>query len=85
METEKRGSADDEHPAVAFTLATDRSVHHGDTRCPEGATIKLKDRRPGDGGREPRSECARFLAEMLEDRLRGPWGAPPAWRRSRTD
>jgi hypothetical protein len=51
------------------TLATDRPLYHDDTRCPEGGTIKLKDRRPGDGGRDPCAHCAGFLIEALTARL----------------
>jgi hypothetical protein len=61
------------------TLATDRPVYHNDARCPEGGAIKLKDRRPGDGGRDPCEHCARFLIETIEARLRGPWDTPPPW------
>jgi hypothetical protein len=42
------------------TLATDRPVYHDDTRCPEGGTISLQNRRPGDGGRDPCPRCARY-------------------------
>ena len=55
-------------------LSTDRPVYHDDTRCPEGARIKGKDRRPGDGGREPCPQCAGFLIEALKDRLLRPQG-----------
>jgi len=62
-------------------LATDRLLYHDDTRCPEGGTIKLKDRRPGDGGRDPCPHCARFLIETINPAMRdgitGPVGDGP--------
>jgi hypothetical protein len=51
------------------TLATDRAVYHNDTRCPDGDAIKLKDRRTGDGGRDPCEHCALLLIETIKDRL----------------
>ena len=48
---------------VTFLLATDRPTFHDDTRCPEGNTIMLKDRRLGDGGRDPCQHCAQYLSQ----------------------
>jgi hypothetical protein len=45
------------------------SPYHDDTRCPDGAAIALKDRRPGDGGREPCVHCAGLLIEGLKATL----------------
>jgi hypothetical protein len=53
-------------------LASDRPLYHDDTRCPEGGAIPLKDRRPGDGGRDPCPRCARLLVETIEARLLKP-------------
>ena len=62
-------------------LPTDRPLYHDDTRCPEGGTIKLKDRRPGDGRRDPCPHCARFLIETMNPTMRdgitGPVGDGP--------
>ena len=44
-------------------LASDRPVYHDDTRCPEGSSIEGKNRRPGDGGRDPCPHCAGLLIE----------------------
>ena len=54
------------------TLATDRPLYHDDTRCPEGGAIKLKDRRSGDGGRDPCAHCAGLLIEALKGGLLKP-------------
>jgi hypothetical protein len=54
------------------TLATDRPRYHDDTRCPEGDAIALKDRRPGDGGRDPCEHCAGLLIETIAARLLPP-------------
>ena len=54
------------------TVATDRPLYHDDTRCPEGGAIALKDRRPGDGGRQPCAHCAGFLIQSIEARLLKP-------------
>jgi hypothetical protein len=54
------------------TLATDRPIYHDDTRCPEGGAITLKDRRPGDGGRDPCPHCAGFLIDALKAKLLKP-------------
>jgi hypothetical protein len=54
------------------TVATDRSLYHDDTRCPEGQAIASKDRRPGDGGHDPCPHCASFLIEALRARLPKP-------------
>jgi hypothetical protein len=51
------------------TLATDRPLYHADTRCPEGAAIALKNRRPGDGGREPCPYCAGLIIGTLKARV----------------
>lgn len=52
--------------------ATDRPVYHDDTRCPDGNAIPPKDRRPGDGGREPCEHCAALLVQTIASRLLGP-------------
>jgi hypothetical protein len=59
------------------TVATDRSLYHDDTRCREGLAIALKNRRPGDGGRDPCPYCEGLLIETLEARLRRPRDPPP--------
>jgi hypothetical protein len=46
------------------TVATDRPLYHDDTRCPEGQAIALKNRRPGDGGRDPCPYCAGLLGAL---------------------
>jgi hypothetical protein len=46
-------------------LATDRQVYHADTRCPEGSGIEGKNRRSGDGGRDPCPLCAGLLIESV--------------------
>jgi hypothetical protein len=51
------------------TRASDRPWYHDDTRCPEGDAIPLKDRRPGDGGRDPCTQCAGLLVEALKAKL----------------
>ena len=56
------------------TLATDRPIYHDDTRCPEGAAIALKHRRPGDGGRDPCEHCAGLLIQSIEARMLRPSG-----------
>ena len=53
-------------------LATDRQVYHDDTRCPEDSKIEGKNRRPGDGGRDPCEGCAGFLIQSIAARLRRP-------------
>jgi hypothetical protein len=47
-------------------LATDRPVYHDDTCCPKGRAVPVKDRRPGDGGRDPCPRCAGLLVEALK-------------------
>jgi hypothetical protein len=54
------------------TVATDRPLYHDDTRCPEGSAIALKDRRFGDGGREPCAHCAGFLIQSIAARVLRP-------------
>jgi hypothetical protein len=49
-------------------LATDRPLYHDDMRCPEGSAIALKDRRPGDGGRDSCEHCALLLVDSLKTR-----------------
>jgi hypothetical protein len=51
------------------TRAIDRAVYHNDTRCPEGGAIPFRDRRPGDGGRDPCPHCAQFLIGPIVTRL----------------
>lgn len=51
------------------TLATDRPLSHDDTHCPEGQAIEVKDRRSGDGGRDPCLYCAGLLIEPLRATL----------------
>ena len=46
-------------------LASDRQVYHDDTRCAEGSSIEGKNRRPGDGGRDPCPRCAGLLIESV--------------------
>ncbi len=53
-----------------FTVATDRPLYHDE--LPEAQTITLKNRRPGDGGRDPCPHCAQLLVETIAARLRGP-------------
>jgi hypothetical protein len=60
------------------TVAIDRPLYHDDARCPEGQAITLKNRRPGDGGRDPCPHCAGFLIQTIETRLRAARGDPPA-------
>jgi len=47
-------------------LATDPPIYHDDTRCLDGAAIKLEDRRPGDGGRDACEHCTRILVESIQ-------------------
>jgi len=54
------------------TVATDRPLYHDDTRCPEGQAIALKNRRSGDGGRDPCDHCAGLLIQSIEARMLPP-------------
>lgn len=50
-------------------VATDRPLYHDDTRCHEGQAIALKDRRPGDGGRDPCPHCMLLLVATIRARF----------------
>ena len=53
------------------SLATARPLYHNDTRCCEGDAIAVKDRRSGDGGRDPCPYCAELLFEDITSNVLG--------------
>ena len=51
------------------TVAADRPLYHNDTRCLEGEAIALKNRRPGDGGRDQCPHCAGLPVETVRAKI----------------
>jgi len=46
-----------------YSIAPGETVHHDNTRCPEGRMIPEPDRKPGTGGLPLCRHCARLDAE----------------------